>query len=56
MAWGIYDGAKGHWGTSPISKSWLWLFDAMLLFSVLGMGLDTLVTVNGTYLNYGAWR
>ena len=53
MAWGIYDGAKAHWGTSPISKSWLWLFDVVLLFALLGMGLDTLVTVNGTYLNYG---
>ena len=53
MAWGIYDGGKGHWGTSPISKSWLWIFDAFLVLAVLGMGLDTLVTVNGTYINYG---
>ena len=47
-----YDGGRAHWGTKGIIKS-TWLFDVAAASAVLAMWLDTMATVNGTYLAYG---
>ena len=53
VAWNVYSQGKDHWGTSPVSKSYLWIFDALLAFAMFFMVLDSIVTINGTYVNYG---
>ena len=53
IAWNVYSQGKDHWGTSPMPKSYLWIFDVSLALSLFFMVLDTIVTVNGTFVNYG---
>ena len=54
IMWNLFDQGKGRWGTSPVSKSWNnLLFNVFLAYALLGMGMDTLITVVGTYEGYG---
>ena len=52
MLYNWYDGGRGHWGTKGFVRSTI-LFDLAAGFAVLAMWLDTVVTVNGTWKQYG---
>ena len=47
-----YDGGRMHWGTKGFVSGTI-LFDLAAGFAVLAMWLDTVVTVNGTWKQYG---
>ena len=56
VAYAIYDGAKSHWGTKFVLRRFKWsnlAFDVLFGVAVLGMFMDTLVTVNNSWTKYG---
>ena len=53
IAYNWWDGARTHWGTKGFVRSTV-LFDLTALIATLAMFLDTVVSVNGTYLAYGS--
>ena len=55
-AYSIYDGAKSHWGTKFVLRRSKWsnvAFDVLFAVGILGVFMDTLVTVNNSYTKYG---